>query len=122
MKKLNYYVIGAIKRGMADLLDNRDIEIDWNCEYLEKYEAKINWCALGSVSSIEAKEFAKKMMLSVEMADVLNSYDIYETFSDEEGNPSKEELLEIRNNIKKYGRENFHFIIDWIIKKYGVEA
>ena len=122
--KLDYYVIGAIKRGMTDVLNTRDIEVDWDGEYFGKYEAKVNWCALGSVSSSKAEEFAKKMVLAVELSEILNSYEIEATFSDEERkryNITNEELLEIRNKIKRYGSWSFDIIMDWIVKRYGVE-
>jgi hypothetical protein len=122
--KLDYYIIGAIKRGMADLLD-RDIEVDWDGEYFGKYEAKVNWCALGSVSSKEAEAFAKKMVLAVELAEILNKYEIYETCSAADGkrcNITNEELLDIRNKIKRYGSWSFDIIMDWVVKRYGKEA
>ena len=117
MIKLHSEVIEAVQRGLNRMF--KDVAVDWDDSYGDTYEALVSWYSLGSVDSNKAKEFKKELDSAMEIAEILNSYEIeadyvFESIDDNEYNG-------IINRIKESGDYFFEEIFEWIIKKYGVE-
>lgn len=117
MIKLHYEAIEAVQRGFYRMF--KDVAIDWDDSDSDTYEALVSWYSLGSVDSNKAKEFKKELDSAMEIADVLNAYEISSYYAD---SIEEDDYRDIVNEIQKAGDCMFEYIFDWIIKKYGVEA
>jgi hypothetical protein len=116
MIKLHYEAIEAVQRGFYRMF--KDVAIDWDDSDSDTYEALVSWCCLGSTDLNKAKEFKKELETAMEIAEILNRYEIKSYYAD---SIEEDDYRDIVNKIQKVGDCMFETIFEWIIKKYGVE-
>ena len=121
MKTLEYEVIFAVEKGIEELLDSKNIHVNWNAGEDRIFNAKVSWSCLGSVEPAEAEEFGKKMVLASEVANELNKYQVKGICSDEyelDIEDKKKIIYLIKNGGDCMREEVFGFIMN----EYGQEA
>jgi hypothetical protein len=117
MIKLHSEVIEAVQRGLNRMF--KDVAVDWDDSYGDTYEALVSWYSLGSVDLNKAKEFKKELETAMEIANILNSYEIESYYAD---SIEEDDYRDIVNKIQKAGDCMFETIFEWVIRKYGEEA
>ena len=116
MIKLHYEAIEAVQRGLNRMF--KDVAVDWDDSDSDTYQALVSWFSLGSTDLNKAKEFKKELETAMEIANILNSYEIESYYAD---SIEEDDYRDIVNKIQKAGDCMFEAIFEWIIKKYGVE-
>lgn len=117
MIKLHYEAIEAIQRGLNRMF--KDVAVDWDDSDSDTYEALVSWFCLGSVDLNKAKEFKKELETAMKIAEILNGYEIESYYAD---SIEEDDYRDIMNKIQKAGSYMLEEIMEWIVKKYGVEA
>ncbi len=121
MKKLQYEVIFTINKGIEELLDSRNIHVNWKAGEDRMFKAEVSWANVGSVEPSEAEMFGKKIVLASEVANELNKYQVKGICSDEY-ELDLEDKKKIVHLIKNGGDCMREEVFGFIMNKYGQEA